>query len=198
MTAGSHLVVTGSTGSLGRRLLALATSDPGVEHVTGVDLVAPPTAPGGAELAMVDLTVDELEPIFDGADTIVHLAFASGQAADDEANGSRNVVATRRVLDAAAEGDATARQIAATHGGMLGDYALAAARQVGIERAPFTLVLAGGVLRHPSQLIDSALIARVQSAAPGVQVVARRFEPAVGALFMALEAEGVAIDEPLL
>jgi N-acetylglucosamine kinase-like BadF-type ATPase len=104
----------------------------------------------------------------------------------------------RLLLDAAAEGDATARQIATTHGGMLGDYALAAARQVGIEQTPFTLVLAGGVLRHPSQLLDEALIARVWSAAPSARVVASRFEPAVGALFLALEAAGVAIDEPLL
>src|SRR5262245_20540116 len=105
MTAGSHLVVTGSTGSLGRRLLARAAADPTVEHVVGVDVLVPDATPDGADLACADLAVDDLRPLFDGADTVVHLAFESGQAADDEAIASRNVGATRRVLDAAADAD---------------------------------------------------------------------------------------------
>jgi hypothetical protein len=83
------------------------------------------------------------------------------------------------------------------HGAALGDYALVAARRVGIERNPFALVLAGGVLRHPTPLLREALIARVQSVAPGAKPLVSRFEPAVGALFLALETAGIAIDEPL-
>ena len=85
-----------------------------------------------------------------------------------------------------------------SHGTALGDYALVAARRAGIERTPFTLVLAGGVLRHPSVLLTEALVACVRSAASGVRPVASRFEPAVGALFIALEDAGITIDEPLL
>jgi nucleoside-diphosphate-sugar epimerase len=103
MTTGSHLVVTGSTGLLGRRLLARAASDPLVERVVGIDRVPPVTRPDGADFAVADLAVDEIRPLFEGADTVVHLAFESGQAADDEASGSRNVAATRRVLRAAAD-----------------------------------------------------------------------------------------------
>jgi N-acetylglucosamine kinase-like BadF-type ATPase len=104
----------------------------------------------------------------------------------------------RAVLDAATAGDRTARQIVEEHGASIGDYALAAARQVGIAEAPFTLVLAGGVLRHPSPLLSQALVARVRAESPQVRPVVSRFEPAVGALFLALEAAGVTIDEPLL
>jgi N-acetylglucosamine kinase-like BadF-type ATPase len=104
----------------------------------------------------------------------------------------------RVLLDEAGRGDATARRIAIEHGQALGDYALVAARQVGLIGAPFTLVLAGGVLRHPARLLAETLAARVRAAAPDVRVVDSRFEPAVGALLLALESAGVAIDEPLL
>jgi len=104
----------------------------------------------------------------------------------------------RLLLNEADSGDPTAHRIAVEHGQALGDYALAGARQVGIMDAPFTLVLAGGVLRHPARLLAVTLTERVRAAAPNVHVVDSRFEPAVGALFLALELAGVAIDAPLL
>jgi N-acetylglucosamine kinase-like BadF-type ATPase len=103
----------------------------------------------------------------------------------------------RVLLGEADSGDTTARRIVLEHGAALGDYVLAAARRVGIERTPFTLVLAGGVLRHATPLLREALITRVRSIAPGMQPLVSRFEPAVGALFLGLEAAGIAIDEPL-
>jgi N-acetylglucosamine kinase-like BadF-type ATPase len=104
----------------------------------------------------------------------------------------------RILLEAAQAGDATALRLVREHGEGLGDYALAAARKVGIEGTPFTLALAGGVLRHPSPVMPDAIVARVRTTSPEVTVVNSRFEPVVGALFLALEAAGVAIDEPLL
>jgi N-acetylglucosamine kinase-like BadF-type ATPase len=105
---------------------------------------------------------------------------------------------TRVLLDEAGQGDATAKQIVQEHGTALGDYALAAARQVGLEGTPFTLVLAGGVLRHSSQLLVDCLVERVRTQSPEVNPVYSHFEPVVGALFLALEAAGQAIDEALL
>lgn len=105
---------------------------------------------------------------------------------------------TRVLLDEAERGDATARRVILEHGDALGDYALAAARRVGIEATPFTLVLAGGVLRHPSRLLADALVARARASSPEVRAVNSRFEPAVGALLLALEAAGARIDESLL
>jgi N-acetylglucosamine kinase-like BadF-type ATPase len=104
----------------------------------------------------------------------------------------------RVLLDEAAAGDATARRLVREHGAALGDYALAAARHVGIENTPFTLVLAGGVLRHPTRLLHEALIARVRSSSPDVLVVDSRFGPVVGALLLSLETAGIMIDESLL
>ncbi|UCH24901.1 MAG: hypothetical protein JSV66_13245, partial [Trueperaceae bacterium] len=87
----------------------------------------------------------------------------------------------RILLEQAEVGDATARRIVEEQGAILGDYALAAARQVGLEGSSFTLVLTGGVFRHPSELLAEAVVARVCESVPGVRPLRSRFEPVVGA-----------------
>jgi N-acetylglucosamine kinase-like BadF-type ATPase len=104
----------------------------------------------------------------------------------------------RLLLDEAEAGDAVARQIVLEHGRALGDYAVVAARFVGLEGTPFTLVLAGGVLRHPSTLLADAIIERIQLTSPEVRPKRSRFEPIIGVLFSALEDANVTIDEELL
>jgi N-acetylglucosamine kinase-like BadF-type ATPase len=101
------------------------------------------------------------------------------------------------LLDEAERGDAAACRIVRENGALCGDYAVVAARRVGIERDRFPLVLTGGVLRHPSPLLGDAITVRVRAACPGAYPVYSGFEPVVGALLMALEAAGVAPDAPL-
>lgn len=102
------------------------------------------------------------------------------------------------LLDEAEAGDAVAARIVREHGQGLGEYAIVAARKVGIEGTAFSLILAGGVLRHPSTLLSDALIERVRTTSPDVCPVRSRFEPVVGVLFTALEMAGVTIDDALL
>jgi N-acetylglucosamine kinase-like BadF-type ATPase len=111
----------------------------------------------------------------------------------------RNVATLARVLvDAASHGDTTAGAIVRRQAVLLGDYALAAARRVGIATVPFPLVLAGGIFRHRSALLEEGVVARVQTAAPGAWLVERQFEPVAGALLLALERANVPIDDGLL
>ncbi len=105
---------------------------------------------------------------------------------------------TPLLLDEAEAGDMTARQIVVAHGRILGNYAMVASRYVGLEGTPFSLVLAGGVLRHSSPLLADAIIERVQTTSPDVRPTRCRFEPVIGALFTALEAAGATIDDALL
>lgn len=105
---------------------------------------------------------------------------------------------TRFLLDEAEAGDVVARQIVQEHGRALGNYAVVAARLVGLEGTPFSLVLAGGVLRHPSTLLADTIVERVQLTSPEVRPTRSRFEPIIGVLFSALEAAGTTIDEELL
>ena len=102
------------------------------------------------------------------------------------------------LLDEAEAGDAAARKIVQDYGLALGEYARVAARKVGIEGMPFSLVLAGGVLRHPSTLLPDTIVERVQTTSPNVRPTRSRFEPVIGALFTAFEAGGVTIDNALL
>lgn len=104
----------------------------------------------------------------------------------------------RGLLGAAEEGDAPARAVVLAHGAELGDYALVAARKVGILGQPFPLVLAGGVLRHPCRLLADALVARVRERAPDCLPRLSGLEPAVGAVLLGLQAAGIAIDDALL
>ncbi len=64
----------------------------------------------------------------------------------------------RVLLDEADRGDPTACRIAEEHGAALGDYAVAAARRVGLEREQFPLVLAGGVFRHACGILVDSLV----------------------------------------
>ena len=104
----------------------------------------------------------------------------------------------RPLFDAADAGDAAARQIVISHGKALGDYAIAAARRVGLLEIPFTLVLTGGVLRHSSPLLRDSLVARVRDVCPGVRAIQSRFEPAAGAVLLGLDLAHIDTDAALL
>lgn len=97
------------------------------------------------------------------------------------------------LLTEAENGDTTARAIVEDHARRLGQYALVAARKVGIENTPFTLILTGSIFRHPGTLLKAAAADYVRQFAPALHVVNSPYEPVIGALMLALEAAGVAI-----
>jgi N-acetylglucosamine kinase-like BadF-type ATPase len=129
----------------------------------------------------------------ESVEQVLHLFTARGQNLPRRIGGIAPFL-----LDEAEAGDEAARKIVLEHGHALGDYARVAARKVGLEGTPFSLVLAGGVLRHPSTLLPDTIIERVQTTSPDVRPTRSRFEPVIGALFTALEAGGATIDDALL
>ncbi|WP_309571695.1 BadF/BadG/BcrA/BcrD ATPase family protein [Deinococcus sp.] len=100
----------------------------------------------------------------------------------------------RALLDEAESGDATSQRIALRHGEALGEYALAAARQVGLHGG-YGLVTSGGVMRHPSPLLRSALVERIQATHPEVTWQASVLEPVCGAALLAAELLGARFSE---
>lgn len=97
----SVVVLTGSAGALGRRVLAGLAASPAVDRVVGLDVARPDgPAPTRAVLRQVDLLHDPLDDHLAGVDVVVHLASAfhpDGNGADPAAD----VALVRRVLDAA-------------------------------------------------------------------------------------------------
>jgi N-acetylglucosamine kinase-like BadF-type ATPase len=94
------------------------------------------------------------------------------------------------VLDEAAAGDAVAVAIVERAGGHLGDHARVCARETGQLGTPFPLVLAGGVLRHPSTLLRESILRRLPEAQPVYPAV----EPVAGAVLLAADRAGARPD----
>ncbi len=96
----SVVAVTGAAGHLGRRVVAAALADPDVERVVGLDVVrVAPSHDARWAPASVDLAADDLGPVLDGVDTVVHLAFSSRTETDEPGARRSNVDGTRRLLD---------------------------------------------------------------------------------------------------
>jgi N-acetylglucosamine kinase-like BadF-type ATPase len=94
------------------------------------------------------------------------------------------------LLDAAQEGDRTGRAIVISVGLTLSTYAHVAADKVGLLGTAFELVLAGGVFRHGGSLLAETVAARL----PEARSMRAEFEPAVGALLLALDRSGVTFE----
>jgi N-acetylglucosamine kinase-like BadF-type ATPase len=101
------------------------------------------------------------------------------------------------LLDEAHAGDAVALRVVREHGTALGNIAVAAARKVGLEGTPFPLVLAGGVFRHPTTVLEDAVVAPVRLSSPAVRPIRSPSEPIVGVLIQALATAGIVVDQGL-
>ncbi len=102
-----------------------------------------------------------------------------------------------RLLNAADEGDAVARELVLDQGQALGRYAQIAAGKVGIADRPYSLVLTGGMLRHPSPLLIDAIIAGARASAPNARPLRSQLEPAAGVVLLALAEAGIARNDAI-
>jgi N-acetylglucosamine kinase-like BadF-type ATPase len=88
------------------------------------------------------------------------------------------------VSQAAASGDAVAREILCEAGRLLGNTVSAVVRGLGMSGEAFEVVLAGGVLRAERRVRD-AVVAVLQQAAPRAQAIEPRHDAAFGAALLA-------------
>jgi N-acetylglucosamine kinase-like BadF-type ATPase len=96
------------------------------------------------------------------------------------------------VLEAADEGDAVARGIVEHAGTSLGANAGLVARKLQMQGLTFEVVLAGGVLRAGSRILEQALKKELRRSAPSAFPVRLEVPPVVGAALRALENLGLA------
>src|SRR5262245_7726138 len=78
------VVLTGAAGRVGRRVLPLLAADPEVERIVAVDENTVPEIDAKVVPYRLDVRADDVRPVLDGADVVVHLAHA-----DDELRRSR-------------------------------------------------------------------------------------------------------------
>jgi nucleoside-diphosphate-sugar epimerase len=96
-----RIVVTGATGNVGTSVLKALAADSKISSVAAVARRIPdPSALMGAEFIQADVSCTDLEPIFRGADAVIHLAWLIQPGRDEQTTRRVNVEGSRRVFDA--------------------------------------------------------------------------------------------------
>jgi UDP-glucose 4-epimerase len=95
-----RIVVTGATGNVGTSVLASLSQDTEVDSILGLARRLPEWAPAKVEWAQADVAHSDLEPFFEGADAVVHLAWLIQPSRDEQVTHATNVHGSFRVFDA--------------------------------------------------------------------------------------------------
>ncbi|HWC13660.1 MAG TPA: NAD-dependent epimerase/dehydratase family protein [Actinomycetota bacterium] len=97
------VVIVGATGNSGTSLIGSLAQEDRVDSVVGVARRKPDIVLPKVTWVAADITVDDLDPIFAGADAVVHLAWLIQPSRDLGFLRAVNVEGTRRVLRAVAD-----------------------------------------------------------------------------------------------
>ncbi|MEU0597033.1 SDR family oxidoreductase [Streptomyces sp. NPDC006393] len=102
--SGSRVVVTGATGNVGTSVVSLLSEDPEVASVRGLARRIPRWSPPKTEWVAVDVASEQagLAGQFEGADAVIHLAWAFQPTHDPATTWRTNVLGSIRVFDAVA------------------------------------------------------------------------------------------------
>ena len=97
-----RVVVVGASGNAGTSAAERSGSEPAVDSVLGVARRVPSLSLPKVEWTRADVSRDVLEPLFRGADAVVHLAWLIQPSRDEATLRATNVDGSRRVFAAVA------------------------------------------------------------------------------------------------
>lgn len=97
-----RVVITGATGNVGTSLVQRLATEGAVTSVVGVARRSPGRSPASTEWVEADVARDALEPVFAGADAVVHLAWSFHPTHRSQLTWKNNVLGSMRVFQAAA------------------------------------------------------------------------------------------------
>jgi nucleoside-diphosphate-sugar epimerase len=165
------IVVTGATGNVGTSVLRALAADERVEEIVGVARRVPHMANPRTRWVQADVTASPLEPVFRGADAVIHLAWLIQPSRDGRTLRLVNVDGSRRVFEAAAEAGVGAL----VHASSIGVYSPGPKDRRVKEDHPREGVQSSFYARHKAEA--ERILDEVEAAAPELRVV--RLRPAL-------------------
>jgi UDP-glucose 4-epimerase len=176
-----RVVVTGASGNVGTSVLEALAGDEKVTEIVGIARRLPDHQMPKVRWRAADVAADELAPIFDGADAVVHLAWAI-QPSHDEATMERtNVEGSRRVFAAVAAASVPALVYASS----VGAYSPGPKDERVDETWPVDGIAGSAYSRHKAAV--ERLLDDTERASPSLRVV--RLRP--GLIFKAESASEI-------
>ncbi len=166
-----RIVVTGATGNVGTSVIDALVADERVDSILGLSRRLPDLEREKVEWAKADVVTDRLEPLFEGADVVIHLAWAIQPSRDEVTTYSVNVRGSQRVFEAVAAASVPALVYASS----IGAYSAGPQDDPVDESWPTGGIPSSFYSRHKA-LVESSLD-RFEAEHPDVRVV--RLRPAL-------------------
>jgi len=176
-----RVIITGATGNVGTSLVEALAGEPRIREIVGLARRRPRWAVAKTSWVTADVSRDELEPVFRGADAVVHLAWAIQPSRDQRLLHAINVEGSRRVFEAAA-----AAQVGTlVHASSVGVYSPGPKDRTVGESWPTDGIPSSFYSRH--KVAAERALDEVERSNPGLRVV--RLRP--GLIFKREAATGI-------
>jgi len=163
-----RVVVTGATGNVGTSVLEALGREDRVKEIVGIARRVPEIEMPKVEWVGADILEVELAPFFDGADAVIHLAWAIQPSRDEAVTERINVEGSRRVFEAAASAKAKALIYASS----VGAYSPGPKERQVDESWPVEGIPTSFYSRHKAATED--LLDELEGRAPDLRIVRLR------------------------
>ncbi|HZA90425.1 MAG TPA: NAD-dependent epimerase/dehydratase family protein [Solirubrobacterales bacterium] len=162
------VVITGATGNVGTSVLAALGEEPAVTEILGLARRRPAAARPKTTWVERDIVGDDLRATFDGADVVIHLAWAIQPSRREDVLRTINVSGSERVFRAAVE--ASVRTL--VYASSVGAYGPGPKDRLVDESWPVTGIQSSFYSRHKAMV--ERLLDAVESGTPELRVVRLR------------------------
>ncbi len=163
-----RVVVTGASGNVGTSVLEALGREPQAKEIVGIARRVPEVEMPKVKWVGADVTKADLPPIFDGADAVIHLAWAIQPSRDEAMTERINVEGSRRVFEATA----AAKVPALVYASSVGAYSPVPKERQVDESWPVEGIPTSFYSRHKAATED--LLDELEGHAPELRIVRMR------------------------
>jgi UDP-glucose 4-epimerase len=163
-----RIVVVGASGNVGTSVLRSLAHEPKVDSIVGVCRRVPDSDFPKVEWRAADITRSDLRPVFEGADSVIHLAWLIQPGRDLETLRATNVAGSERVFRAAA----AAKVPSIVYASSVGAYGPGPKDRKVDESWPTTGIRSSFYSRHKAEV--ERILDRFEAEHPGIRVARMR------------------------